>query len=149
MNVGELLTNSAAQYPDKAAIIFRDQTTSYAELDRRANQVANALMGLGVQKGDRVGLLLHNIPLYLEAYYGILKAGAVVVPMNVLYKQGEVAYIMQDSGAKVLLTFAPFAPVALAAASEAPDLRHVIVAAPIAIPGAVSGDTTQCRRQRR
>ncbi len=138
MNVGELLTNSAAQYPDKAAIIFRDQTTSYAELDRRANQVANALMGLGVQKGDRVGLLLHNIPLYLEAYYGILKAGAVVVPMNVLYKQGEVAYIMQDSGAKVLLTFAPFAPVALAAASEAPDLKHVIVAAPVEIPGAVS-----------
>jgi len=138
MNVGELLTNSAAQYPDKAAIIFRDQTTSYAELDRRANQVANALMGLGVQKGDRVGLLLHNIPLYLEAYYGILKAGAVVVPMNVLYKQGEVAYIMRDSGAKVLLTFAPFAPVALAAASEAPDLQRVVVAAPIEIPGAVS-----------
>ncbi|HEY7975773.1 MAG TPA: AMP-binding protein, partial [Ktedonobacterales bacterium] len=138
MNVGELLTNSAAQYPDKTAIIFRDQTTSYAEFDRRANQVANALMGLGVQKGDRVGLLLHNIPLYLEAYYGILKAGAVAVPMNVLYKQGEVAYIMQDCGARALLTFAPFAPVALAAASEAPTLTQVIVAAPVAVPGSVS-----------
>ena len=55
MNVGELLTNSATQYPDKTAIIFRDQPTTYAELNQRANQVANALIGLGVQKGDRVG----------------------------------------------------------------------------------------------
>jgi len=138
MNVGELLTNSASQYPDKTAIIFRDQPTTYAELNRRANQVANALIGLGIQKGDRVGLLLHNIPLYLEAYYGILKAGGVVVPMNVLYKAGEVAYIMQDSGAKALLTFAPFAPVAMAAAAEAPELKHVIVAAPVEVPGALS-----------
>lgn len=138
MNVGEMLTSSAAQYPDKTAIIFRDQPTTYAEFNRRSNQVANALTGLGVQKGDRVGLLLHNIPLFLEAYYGILKIGAVVVPMNVLYKAGEVAYIMQDSGAKALLTFAPFAPVALAAAAEAPELKHVIVAAPAEIPGALS-----------
>ncbi len=138
MNVGELLTNAATQNPDKTAIIFRDQQTTYAEFDRRANQVANALIGLGVQKGDRVGVLLHNIPLFLEAYYGILRAGAIVVPMNVLYKTGEVAYIMQDSGAHVLLTFAPFAPVALAAAAESPDLNQVIVAAPVEIPGARS-----------
>lgn len=138
MNVGELLTNSAAQYPDKTAIIFRDQPTTYAELNRRANQVANALIGLGVQKGDRVGLLIHNIPLYPEAYYGILKAGGIVVPMNVLYKAGEVAYIMRDSGAKALLTFAPFAPVAMAAAAEAPELKHVIVAAPVEVPGTLS-----------
>ncbi|HEX8996191.1 MAG TPA: long-chain fatty acid--CoA ligase [Ktedonobacterales bacterium] len=138
MNVGELLTNSAARTPDKPAIIFRDQSISYAEFDRRANQVANALIGLGVGKGDRVGLLLHNIPLFPEAYYGILRAGAVVVPMNVLYKAGEVAYIMRDSGAKALLTFLPFAPVALAAAAEAPELEHVIVAGPGDIPGALS-----------
>jgi len=138
VNVGDLLTEAAAQYPDKTAIIFRDQTTTYAEFDRRANQVANALMALGVQKGDRVGLLMHNIPLFMEGYYGILKAGAVIVPMNVLYKAGEVSYIMKDSGAKALLTFAPFAPVALAAAAEAPDLQHVIVAAPAEVPGAIS-----------
>lgn len=138
MNVGDLLTHSAETSPNKTAIIFRDQKMSYAELNQRANQVANALIGLGVEKGDRVGLLIHNIPLYPEAYYGILKAGAVVVPMNVLYKAGEVAYIMKDSGAKALLTFAPFAPIALAAKAEAPDLQHVIVAAPMDVPGARS-----------
>lgn len=138
MNVGEMLTSAAARTPDKTAIIFRDQPTSYAEFNRRSNQVANALMALGIQKGDRVGLLLHNIPLFMEAYYGILKIGGVVVPMNVLYKAGEVAYIMQDSGAKALLTFAPFAPVALAAAAQAPEIKDVIVAAPVAVPGARS-----------
>ncbi len=138
MNVGDLLTHSAETSPEKTAIIFRDQSISYGELNRRANQVANALIGLGVEKGDRVGLLIHNIPLYPEAYYGILKAGAVVVPMNVLYKTNEVAYIMQDSGAKALLTFAPFAATALAAKAEAPDLKHVIVAAPMDVPGARS-----------
>ena len=107
MNVGQLLANTAARTPEQTAIIFRDQRTSYAELDKRANQVANALMALGIQKGDRVGLYIHNLPLYVEAYYGILKAGAIVVPMNVLYKAGEVAYIMRDSGAKALLTFGP------------------------------------------
>lgn len=138
MNVGALLTHSAETSPDKTAIIFRDQPTSYAELNARANQVANALIGLGVGKGDRVGLLIHNIPLYPEAYYGILKAGAVVVPMNVLYKTGEVAYIMQDSGAKALLTFGPFTPTALAAKAEAPELANVIAAAPMDVPGALS-----------
>lgn len=138
MNVGQLLANSAAREPGKTAIIFRDQQTSYGELDKRANQVANALIGLGIQKGDRVGVLIHNIPLYVEAYYGILKAGAIVVPMNVLYKAGEVGYIMQDSGAKALLTFGPFTQVAMEARAQAPELQYLITAAPGTIPGALS-----------
>lgn len=138
MNVGQLLANTAARTPDQTATIFRDQKTSYAELDKRANQVANALMALGIQKGDRVGLYIHNLPLYVEAYYGILKAGATVVPMNVLYKTGEVAYIMRDSGAKALLTFGPFTQVAAEAKAEAPELQYLITAAPGAIPGTLS-----------
>jgi long-chain acyl-CoA synthetase len=138
MNIGQLLTDSAARTPDKTATIFRDQQTSYAELDKRVSQVANALIGLGIQKGDRVGVLLHNIPLYVEAYYGIVRAGATVVPMNVLYKTGEVAYIMRDSGAKALLTFGPFTQVALEAKAEAPELSYLIAATPSAIPGTLS-----------
>jgi long-chain acyl-CoA synthetase len=138
MNVGQLLTDSAAHTPDKPAIIFRDQQTTYAELDKRANQVANALIGLGVQKGDRVGVLIHNLPLFVEAYYGILRAGAMVIPMNVLYKAGEVGYILQDSGAKALLTFGPFTQTALEARTQAPELQYVITAAPGAIPGTLS-----------
>jgi long-chain acyl-CoA synthetase len=134
-SLGQMLARTAARLPQKAAITFRGQPTTYTELDRRANQVANGLIGLGVQPGDRVALYLHNIPLFIEAFYGILKAGAAVVPMNPLYKQGEVEYILQDSGAKAILTFAPFAPVAVAAAANAPELRHVVVASPEDIPG--------------
>jgi len=138
MDLGQMLARTAAQNPQKTALIFHDQPTSYAELDQRANQVANALVGLGVQPGDRVAILIHNLPLYIEAYYGALKAGATVVPMNVLYKPGEVGYIVNDSGAKVLMTFGPFTQVALAAAPAAPDLRHIITAAPEAIPNTLA-----------
>jgi len=142
MDLGQMLARTAAQQPQKTAMIFHDQTTSYADLDARANQVANALIGLGIQPGDRVGLLIHNLPLFVEAYYGILKAGATVVPMNVLYKAGEVAYIMQDSGAKALLTFGPFTQVALAAKAETPTLHTVIAAVPQEVPGALAWAAT-------
>src|SRR5262245_2682337 len=138
MDLGQMLAQSAARYPEKTAVIFKDQRTSYAELNARANAVANALSGLGIEPGDRVALYIHNIPLYIEAYYGILKAGGTVVPMNVLYKPGEVEYILRDSGAKALLTFAPFAQSALVATANAPEIRHVVVASPEPIPGTVS-----------
>jgi len=137
MTLGQMLAQTAARLPDKTAIRFRDQETTYADFDKRANQVANGLITLGVQPGDRVALLLHNIPLFMEAYYGILKAGAAVVPMNVLYKPAEIEYIVKDSGARALLTLAPFAPQALQAAANAPELQKVIVASPEEMPGAV------------
>src|SRR5258708_22134148 len=100
MDLGQMLAQTAASNPDKTAVIFKDQRTSFAELDGRANQVANALIGLGVEPGDRVALLMHNLPLFMEAYYGILKAGGSVVPMNPLYKAGEIGDILNGSGAK-------------------------------------------------
>jgi long-chain acyl-CoA synthetase len=137
MDLGQILAQTTERYPQKTAVIFKDQQTTFSELNARANQVANALIAQGVEPGDRVALLMHNLPLFMEAYYGILKAGASVVPMNPLYKAGEVEYILQDSGAKVLLTFAPFAQTALAAAANAPDLRAVIIASPQPLPGAL------------
>ena len=150
MDLGQMLAQTAAQNPEKTAIIFHDQRTSYREFDERANQVANGLIQFGVEPGDRVALYIHNLPIFMEAYFGILKAGASVVPLNVLYKAGEVEYILKDSGAKAILTFVPFAPVALAAAQNASELRHVIVAAPEPMPGATLwrdafGDALQTR----
>src|SRR6185312_4838301 len=138
MDLGQMLARTAEQNASKPAILFRDQSTSYDELNRRANQVANGLIALGIQPGDRVALYIHNIPLFVEAYFGILRAGASVVPLNVLYKAGEVEYILRDSGAKAILSFGPFAQVALAAAANCPALQHVIVAAPQDIPGTLA-----------
>ncbi|HEV2236774.1 MAG TPA: long-chain fatty acid--CoA ligase [Ktedonobacterales bacterium] len=142
MDLGQMLAHTASRAPDKTAIIFRDAPTSYGELDRRANQVANALIGLGIQPGDRVALYIHNLPLFIEAYYGILRAGASVIPLNVLYKAGEVEYVFRDSGAKAIITFGPFVQVALAAQANAPELRHVIVAAPEQVPGTLAWRAT-------
>jgi long-chain acyl-CoA synthetase len=138
MDLGQMLARTAARTPEKAAIIFNDQATSYAELDRRANQIANALIARGILPGDRVALYIHNIPLFIEAYFGILKAGGVVVPMNPAFKVGEIGYMVQDSGAKALLSFGPLGQVAVAAAAQAPELRDVIIASPQPIPGTLS-----------
>ena len=75
MDLGQMLAQTAAQTPDKTAIIFHDQRTAYRDFDQRANQVANGLIALGVQPGDRVALYIHNLPLFMEAYYGILQGG--------------------------------------------------------------------------
>jgi long-chain acyl-CoA synthetase len=137
MNLGQMLAQTAERLPNKTAIRFRDQETTYADFDKRANQVANGLIALGVRPGDRVALLIHNLPLFMEAYYGILKAGAAVVPMNVLYKPAEIEYILKDSGARALLTIAAFAPQALQAAATSPEMEKVIVASPEEMPGAI------------
>ena len=142
MDLGQMLAGTASRMPDKSAIIFRDHHTSFGELNRRVNQVANALIGLGIRPGDRVCLYIHNLPIFVEAYYGILRAGATVVPLNVLYKTGELEYIFQDSGARAILTFGPFAQVALAARANTPTMEHVIVAAPEDLPGARPWRTT-------
>ena len=110
MNLGQMLAQTAQRLPTRPRSSSAISETTYADFDKRANQVANGLIALGVQPGDRVALLLHNLPLFMEAYYGILKAGAAVVPMNVLYKPGEIEYIVKDSGAKALLTFASLRP---------------------------------------
>jgi long-chain acyl-CoA synthetase len=146
MDLGRMLAQTAARIPEKTLVLFRGQGTTYSEFDQRANQVANALISLGIQPGDRVALFMGNLPLFMEAYYGILKAGASVVPLNVLYKTGEVEYILKDSGARAILTFSsaatPFEKVALAAAAGAPDLRSIVVASPVSIPGTLSWATT-------
>ena len=142
MHLGQMIAQTAGANPEKPAIIFRDQHTSFGELNRRSNQVANALIRLGIQPGDRVALYIHNLPIFIEAYYGILKAGASVVPLNVLYKAGELEYIFNDSGARAILTFGPFAKEALTARANAPRLEHVIVAAPEDIPGTLPWRST-------
>ena len=67
MDLGQMLAGTASRMPDKSAIIFRDQHTSFGELNRRVNQVANALIGLGIRPGDRVCLYIHNLPIFVEA----------------------------------------------------------------------------------
>src|SRR3954452_25633253 len=97
-----LLTESVSQYPDRPAIRHDDRVLTYAELDAASGRVAALLGGRGVGPGDTVGLMLPNVAEFAVAYYGIVRAGATVVPMNPLLKEREVAYYLADSGARLL-----------------------------------------------
>jgi long-chain acyl-CoA synthetase len=104
-NLSILLEDSARHYPDRDALVLGDLRLTYAQVNGMANQVANLLVELGVEPGDKVALTCPNLPFFPVVYYGILKAGGVVVPMNVLNKGREVAYYLDDSGAKVYFCF--------------------------------------------
>ena len=104
-NLASLLEDSAATYPERTAIVFAPpgaeaRRLSYAEVDAFANMVANLLASRGIGPGDKVALTCPNLPYFTVVYFGILKAGATVVPLNVLLKAREVAYHLDDSDAK-------------------------------------------------
>ena len=104
-NVTRLLTEAASRHPDRTAIVFGEDALTYAGLDAASNRVANLLTSRGVGPGDKVALSCPNVPHFTIVYYGILKAGAVVVPLNVLLKAREVAYHLADSEAKAYFAF--------------------------------------------
>jgi long-chain acyl-CoA synthetase len=104
-NLSIFLEDSARRYGDRDALVLVDTRLTYTQVNAMANQVANLLVELGVERGDRVALTCPNLPYFPVIYYGILKAGGVVVPLNVLNKGREVAYYLDDSAAKVYLCF--------------------------------------------
>jgi long-chain acyl-CoA synthetase len=108
-NLSSILERSAARQPDHTAIRLDDLSISYGQLNSAARGLASLLISSGVSRGDRVGLMLPNIPAFPIAFYGSLMAGAVVVPMNPLLKSREVAYYLGDSGARLLFAWHDFA----------------------------------------
>src|SRR4051812_45332083 len=89
--VHRLLTDAATRHPERTAIVLGEEQLSYAELDAASNQVANLLVARGILRGDKVALSCPNVPAFTVIYYGILKAGGTVVPLNVLLKPREVS----------------------------------------------------------
>ncbi len=108
LNLASLLTESAGRSPDAPAIRLGEAELSYGELDDGSARLATLLREKGVRPGDRVGVMLPNVPEFPIAYYGVLRAGAIVVPMNVLLKRREIAFYLEDSGAKLLLAWHGF-----------------------------------------
>ena len=119
MNLATILTDSAKREPDAVAIKLDDIELSYRALDGASTHIAGLLHERGVAAGDRVGIMLPNVPYFPVCYFGVLRAGAVVVPMNVLLKRREVAFYLKDSGARLLLAWHGFADEAQQGAQEA------------------------------
>jgi long-chain acyl-CoA synthetase len=119
LNLASLLTESAERTPEAPAIRLGGLELGYGELDEHSARLATLLREHSFQPGDRVGVMLPNVPEFPVSYYGVLRAGGVVVPMNVLLKRREIAFYLEDSGAKLLLAWHGFAEEARAGAADA------------------------------
>ncbi len=131
-NLSTLLEDSARNYPDREAVVLGDTRLTYTQVNAAANQVANLLVSRGIQPGDKVALTCPNLPYFTIVYFGILKAGATVVPLNVLLKGREVAYHLDDSDAKAYFCFQgtpelPMAQEGFAGFEKTPTCEHFFV----------------------
>jgi long-chain acyl-CoA synthetase len=104
-NLALNLVEATDMYPGRPAVRLDDLVLTYQELEERSVRVAGLLAARGLEPGDRVGLMLPNVPQFPMLYYGVLRAGGVVVPMNPLLKAREIAYYLEDSGAGLLLAW--------------------------------------------
>jgi long-chain acyl-CoA synthetase len=132
LNLASVLDHSARIIPNRLALTCGAHQMTYAELDARASQIAAGLHALGLGPGDHVALSCPNLPWFPMAYFGILKAGGAVVPLNVLCKPREIAYHLRDSDARALLVFEgtpelPMAQMARAACDEVPGVHLVVM----------------------
>lgn len=118
-NLAGILTDTAARHGDRIALKLDDVELNYAVLDQASARIAALLKAKGLEDGDRVGLMLPNVPYFPGVYYATLRAGGVVVPMNVLLKGREVSYYLRDSGARIVLAWHGFAEAAEEGAAEA------------------------------
>ncbi len=141
LNLATILSSSAEARPDHPALRLGERKLSYRELDRAARGVATGLRERGVSPGDPVALMIPNVPEFTIAYFGVLYAGAIVVPLNVLLTAPEVTYHLEDSQAKLLIAHPLFeAPAAqgaeaasvplLVAAGEGEGTLAALAAAP-------------------
>ncbi len=118
-NIADLLSRSAAARPERTAVRVDDDALSYAALDEAAGRVSGLLREQGVGPGDRVGVMLPNVHYFPVCYYGALRAGAAIVPMNPLLKDREVAFYLGDSEAKLIFAWHQFADAARGGAEPA------------------------------
>jgi long-chain acyl-CoA synthetase len=117
-NLAGILTDTAAEHGDRPALKLDDTVVTYAQLDEGSARVAAMLREKGIEPGDRVGIMLPNVPYFAVVYYGILRAGGVVVPMNPLLKGREVKFYVEDPGTKLLFAWGDFEEAAAQGADE-------------------------------
>ncbi len=140
-NLAVMVAESARRTPGKPAVILGETKISYAQLDALSDRMAASLTAAGLTAGDRVGLQLPNIPQFVIAYFGVLKAGGVVVPMNVLLKAPEIEFQLRDSGARALITFGGCLDEAAKAAASAAVASFYVAAGTTPLAAGVPFDT--------
>jgi long-chain acyl-CoA synthetase len=145
LNLSAVLEHPARLTPDHVAITFGGDSLTYAQLNAKAAQVAAGLHAIGIRAGDHVALSCPNLPFFPIVYFGILKAGAVVVPINVMLKPREIAYHLKDGDAKAIFAFEgtpelPIGEMCAAAAAEAGNVRVLLM--PRDLPSVMRDDAS-------
>jgi len=126
ITLGKILSQTAGKYPQQTALFFYGKKITYEELDALVNQFAHALFDLGIRKGDRVALMLPNIPHMVIAFYGTLQIGAVAVPTNPLYHEHELEIQLNDSGAETIVAVDMLYPL-ISPLLRRTKLKHVVL----------------------
>jgi long-chain acyl-CoA synthetase len=139
-SLARLLVDVAATVPDKTAVRFGGGSTTYAQLDRDSNRLASALRARGVTAGDRLALYCVNSPAFVVAYFAILKAGATVVPVNLLLHPEEMRFVVDDAGARMLLYHPAMDKAVAAVAGTFAAVPELVALGPSSVPGATPLD---------
>ncbi len=126
MTVPQLLEERTEEYADKTFLFFKDEEVTYRQLNGGAKAVACGLARVGVEKGDNVCLLIPNRPEFMYSFFGVMKAGAVAVPINTLFKGQEITYIVNNCEAEVIIVTDEYLDLLLSIKPDCPRLKHVI-----------------------
>jgi long-chain acyl-CoA synthetase len=137
-NLVSSIRMNAGKFADQPAIICGDRSATWKEMWRRTNHLGQALYGLGMQKGDRLGLLLNNCFEFAESFVTSTKSGFIVCPLNRYLKAEELAYQLRDCGARAVITNPEYVDLLRSIRDGLPDLEHIIVTGNEAFPGTLS-----------
>ena len=127
MNIAEAFGKTFRKFPEKLSIEFDEKQATFGEIDATTNRIANRLRDLGVKKGDRIAQYVPNGFELIYTAVSSFKLGAIVVPMNVAFKEKEIRYFLQDSGAKAIVTDSKRLPALERVLGDLPALEHVVV----------------------
>jgi len=130
----DIVRRAAEAHPDHPAVIFHGRVTTYADLDRLVDRTAAALNDLGIGKGDRVAILLGNIPEFVYAFHGTLRLGAVATPINAMLTPEELGYVLADAEAQAIIVAIDLVPAVLAVRDRLGSLDHILVVGPPPTP---------------
>src|SRR5699024_3898688 len=126
MNLSDQLSITARNHPDKTAFVFQDKETSYLELEGAVRKFASQLKELGYQQGDHIALVVGNSPYYVIGMSGALRMGATVIPINPLYTEHEMGYMLKNGDVKAVITMDVLLEKFIEIAIDLPDIRHYI-----------------------
>jgi len=129
-NLGQMLKKSAQKYPRHTALIYGQRKVNYKELDCLSDSFCSGLVKLGVRKGDRVAILLFNRPAFVISYFGVLKAGATIVPINTMLKSDEIKYMLEDAVVTTMITSISFLDIASELRLRVGSLANIILVSP-------------------